>query len=359
MNNKKKFLSLETFRGFAALMIAAIHFDVNSPLVNHSLANGYFVQFFFCLSGFVIYYNYRDKIKNLTNIKVFIIKRFFRLYPLHLFFLLLFLFIEIVKYIAINEFKLSPNSEPFTKNNFYTFVANIFLLQTFLYEYTFNTPSWSISAEFYTYIVFAFIIIFKFNLRISLFVLLLISLIRINDQLNFGASHSGYRSFLDCIYSFYWGLFSSYLYVKYNDKKLYKITKNTISFILLFVTFISLTKMQDDNLFILPIIFSLLIFFSCDLNNTSFLGKILCNKFFVYLGSISYSIYMSHLLIFWIITNSLKYIFNLNTFVDDDGFSKLDLNIFVSSLLVLFCYFVTIIFSHFLYNYIEKKYNRF
>ena len=354
----KKFLTLETYRAFAALMIAAIHFDVNSPLVNHSLANGYFVQFFFCLSGFVIYYNYRDKIKNFTNIKIFMMKRFFRLYPLHLFFLILFLFIEVTKYIAINEYNLSINSEPFTKNNFYTFVTNILLLQTFLYEYTFNTPSWSISAEFYTYLIFAILIIFKFNLRISLFVLLLISLIRINDQSNFGDSHSGYRSFLDCIYSLYWGLFSSYLYIKYNDKKLYKITKNIISFILIFVTFFSLTKMQNDYLFMLPIIFSLLIFFSCDLNNTSFLGKLLCNKFLVYLGSISYSIYMSHLFIFWIINNLLKYIFNLKTFVDDDGLNKLDLNIFESSLLVLFCYFVTIIFSHFSYNYIEKKYNK-
>ena len=82
------------------------------------------------------------------------------------------------------------------------------------------------------------------------------------------------------------------------------------------------------------------------------------NKFSVYLGSISYSIYMSHLFIFWIINNLLKYIFNLKTFVDDDGLNKLDLNIFESSLLVLFCYFVTIIFSHFSYNYIEKKYNK-
>ena len=50
----KKFLTLETYRAFAALMIAAIHFDVNSPLVNHSLANGYFVQFFF-LSKWICY----------------------------------------------------------------------------------------------------------------------------------------------------------------------------------------------------------------------------------------------------------------------------------------------------------------
>ena len=62
MISKKKFLSLETFRGFAALMIAAIHFDVNSPIVNHNLANGYFVHFFFTLSGFVIYYNYNEEI---------------------------------------------------------------------------------------------------------------------------------------------------------------------------------------------------------------------------------------------------------------------------------------------------------
>jgi peptidoglycan/LPS O-acetylase OafA/YrhL len=60
----KKFLTLETYRAFAALMIAAIHFDVNSPLVNHSLANGYFVQFFFVLVGllFIIIIEIRLKI---------------------------------------------------------------------------------------------------------------------------------------------------------------------------------------------------------------------------------------------------------------------------------------------------------
>ena len=217
---KKKFLSLETYRAFAALMIAAIHFDVNSPLVNHSLANGYFVQFFFCLSGFVIYFNYRDKIKNFENIKLFIKKRFSRLYPLHLFFLLIFFVIEITKYIFVNEYNIITNTEPFGKNNFYSFFINILLLQTFLYEYTFNTPSWSISAEFYTYVFFAILIIFKFNLAINLFVILLISLIRLNDGYDYGASNSGYRSILDCVYSFYWGVFFCYLYLICHKKKI-------------------------------------------------------------------------------------------------------------------------------------------
>ena len=73
---KKKFLSLETYRAFAALMIAAIHFDVNSPLVNHSFASGYFVHFFFCLSGFVIYFNYKDKIQNLKILNYLLKKDF-------------------------------------------------------------------------------------------------------------------------------------------------------------------------------------------------------------------------------------------------------------------------------------------
>ena len=75
-------------------------------------------------------------------------------------------------------------------------------------------------------------------------------------------------------------------------------------------------------------VFGCLIFFSCDLDEKSILGKFICNKFFVYLGSISYSIYMCHLFVFWILNNILKNIFNFKTFVDDDGFSKLDLNIF-------------------------------
>ena len=353
---KKKFLSLETYRAFAALMIAAIHFDVNSPLVNHSFANGYFVHFFFCLSGFVIYFNYKDRIKSLENIKFFIKKRFLRLYPLHLFFLVLFLFIEVAKYILLNEYNFSMNSEPFTKNNFQSFFANIFLLQTFLYDYTFNTPSWSISAEFYTYIIFAILIIFRFNMAINLFIILLISLIRLNDQLSYGASHSGYRSFLDCVYSFYWGILFCHLYIICHKKKLYNSLKNIISFFLLIITYFAITKLRNDNLLTLPIIFSLLIFFSCDLNKKTYLGKVLCNRFCVYLGNISYSIYMSHLFVFWSINNILRFFVKIDTYVDDDKIVRLDLNLMEANIMVLIYYIITILVSAILYKNVEKRF---
>jgi len=353
---KKKFLSLETYRAFAALMIAAIHFDLNSPLVNHQLASGHFVQFFFTLSGFVIFFNYKDRIKNFENFLHFVKKRFFRLYPLHLFFLILFLLIEIIKFIFINYYNADINSEVFVKNDYFSFFANIFLLHTFLEDYTFNTPSWSISAEFYTYILFAFLIIFNSRYKITFLVIGIIYLFRIGDEVGFGASHSAYRSFLDCIYGFYWGIIFCKLYLIFEKNKYYLKYKEFISLILIFSTFFSIINFAGNQLFLLPIVFGCLIFFSCDVSTKSILGKFICNKFFVYLGTISYSIYMSHLFVFWVITNIIKYIFNFNTFVDDDGFDKLNLNLFESNLLVLFCYFITIIFSHFSYKYIEKKY---
>ena len=71
---KKKFESLETYRAFAALMIAAVHFRVESPLVNHFLASGIFVPFFFTLSGFVIFYNYHDRLKEFNDLLGFVKK---------------------------------------------------------------------------------------------------------------------------------------------------------------------------------------------------------------------------------------------------------------------------------------------
>ena len=239
---KKKFLSLETYRAFAALMIAAIHFDLNSPLVNHQLASGHFVQFFFTLSGFVIFYNYNEKIKNFENFLIFIKKRFFRLYPLHLFFLIIFLFIEIFKFILTKYYGLDINSKIFEKNNFFSFTSNILLLHTFLEDYTFNTPSWSISAEFYTYILFAFLTIFSSRYPLVFSVIILLYLFRMNDGINFGASHSAYRSFLDCIYGFYWGIIFCKIYILVKKNNFYQKYKEFITLLFIFITFLSIIK---------------------------------------------------------------------------------------------------------------------
>tara|TARA_B100000902_G_scaffold393338_1_gene447389 strand:- start:2492 stop:3589 length:1098 start_codon:yes stop_codon:yes gene_type:complete len=353
---KQKFYALETYRGFAALMIAAIHFDVNSPIVNHSLANGYFVHFFFTLSGFVIFYNYENKVNNLDDLKNFLKKRFFRLYPLHLFFLLIFLMIEFIKYFLEIRYDYKANNLPFSKNDTDSFFANLFLVHTFLKEYTFNTPSWSISAEFITYIFFGFLIYFSKKIIISLLIVLITFLMRINDDLFFGASHSGYKSLIDCLYSFYLGAIFCKIYLNINEHYVYKKFKNYLSFFFLSLTIFLMIYLNGKLLIILPLIFGLTIMFSCAIEKDNFLGKILLNNFLLYLGKISYSIYMSHLFVFWSLTQFFRFILKIETFTEvNTGFIKLNLSTSEANLFAITAYFVTILSSIFLYRYIENN----
>ena len=147
-----------------------------------------------------------------------------------------------------------------------------------------------------------------------------------------------------------------HFYIICNKKKIYNSFKNVMSLFLLIVTYFAITELKNNNLLALPIIFSLLIFFSCDLNENSYLGKILCNRFCVYLGNISYSIYMSHLFIFWSVNNILKFFFKVDTYTDNNGIIALDLNLMEANILVIACYMLTIIVSALLYKHIEKRF---
>ena len=355
---KNKLQSFETYRGFAALMIAAVHFNVNSPLSNHSLANGLFVHFFFTLSGFVMYLNYHNKLIDFSSVKSFLKKRFFRLYPLHLLFLIIFLIIEVSKYFAQMKYGLVANNEAFSINNLETFLGNIFLIQTFFDYNTFNTPSWSISAEYYTYMVFALVFFFMKKNNLLIFISLVgILAFRINSEIGLGIEKT-YLSFLDCVYCFFIGVFSCKIYFKYSNFEIFQKYYPIITLILLVVSSLLIINIGGKFSFIIPLFFGLLLIFSANLKNENILGKIICNKLFVYLGSISYSIYMCHLFVFWCLTQFLRFIIKLETIVDDNGVTKLDLSVSEANIMVVISYTLTIILSHVLYNYFEKRFYR-
>ena len=102
------------------------------------------VSFFFILSGFILAYNYEDKIleKRITK-KEFYISRIARIYPMHFVTMLAALIISSLiggsgKYIA----------------------QNILLVQSFFPNekifFSLNAPSWSISNEMFFYLIFPF-----------------------------------------------------------------------------------------------------------------------------------------------------------------------------------------------------------
>ncbi len=148
-----RFIALDGWRGICALIVAIGHFGRDDhfraiPVIRNSYLC---VDFFFVLSGFVVCHAYAGKLGSPGDVKNFVIRRFGRLWPLHMATLLAFLLLFLV------TLRLPGLSTGTGKTSFASFVSNVFLLQAFgLHDtVTWNYPSWSISAEFYTYLLFA------------------------------------------------------------------------------------------------------------------------------------------------------------------------------------------------------------
>ncbi|NIJ53654.1 acyltransferase family protein [Dyadobacter arcticus] len=167
---KHRFEVLDIFRGLFASLVFLYHLSpfAKTPVINNSfVANAdMFVDFFFVLSGFVIAYSYQA-ISTIDEVKLFLKKRFLRIYPLHLFMLILFVAVEFAKNMLTTFVKVNNPNDP--DNNIFTFITSLFLLNsTPIFDpkdVSWNIPSWSISAEMIAYIIFAALTLTIFVLR--------------------------------------------------------------------------------------------------------------------------------------------------------------------------------------------------
>jgi peptidoglycan/LPS O-acetylase OafA/YrhL len=150
--------SLDALRGLCDLSVALFHFHTtgtitNLPLFRHSWM---FVDFFFVLSGFVITAAYAEDLHRSFSISRFLCLRLARIWPLHAVMLLLFIALEATKLIV----EVAPFAPMFASpRDPGSLVLNLLLLQVFgFYDYvTWNAPSWSIAAEFWVYGIAAFL----------------------------------------------------------------------------------------------------------------------------------------------------------------------------------------------------------
>ena len=152
----QRFEVLDSWRGLFALLVAAFHFPLSGPLSQTAfLRHSYlFVDFFFVLSGFVIAHAYAQKLAGGQGLAKFLITRFGRLAPLHLFMLAVLVVLETMRWLVP---AFSNGNPAFTgRNTLEGILVNLTLLQGFgLTDVaTWNTPSWSISTELTAYVVF-------------------------------------------------------------------------------------------------------------------------------------------------------------------------------------------------------------
>src|SRR4029077_20772932 len=153
-----RFRALDSWRGICALLVAAHHLEARGfiywqPLVRNAWL---FVDFFFVLSGFVIAHAYGEKLSDGDDIKAFVLRRFGRLWPLHVTVLLTLVAIELSRLEIAHIHPIAGEHPAFTADrSVYAIITNLALVQALgLHSFdTWNGPAWSIGVEFYTYLI--------------------------------------------------------------------------------------------------------------------------------------------------------------------------------------------------------------
>ena len=317
MQPTHKYLSnLTPLRGITAIWVVVFHFQVLVvqfilPEQTKIVVKGYLmVDLFFIMSGFIICHVYQQSFRvGLTsgNFRRFIIARFARIYPLHFFTLIVLIIL-----IAITK-SWNPIDDP------EAIPANIFLLHSFGINkvFTWNVPSWSISSEWWAYMVFPILIIFIYRgkkLAISVLGLFVVTAyiaimfwVPRHDPFDPTATvpHD-----LNVTYDFGFlrglaGFVSGMLLYKFYEAGIWNkfFQKDFTALLLIITTIVCLHFGINDGFYI--ILFIALVF-AFALNS----GKlhIMCNNQFAqYLGKISYSIYLSSMLLFqWFLFGLIK-----------------------------------------------------
>ena len=163
--------ALTSLRFIFALMVFGAHCYIIEDLFDtHFFKEGFVgVSFFFVLSGFIISYNYQNRLaEHITTKRSFWVARMARIYPLHWF----TLFLSIV----LGGYVIYDGGWDWCKH----FLASLTLTQAYIphadYFFSFNSPSWSLCCEQLFYFCFPFLAVcFKKNQKLlMLFILLLV-----------------------------------------------------------------------------------------------------------------------------------------------------------------------------------------
>jgi peptidoglycan/LPS O-acetylase OafA/YrhL len=159
--NEKAIKALAGARAFPPLMIILYHFSEGHHYsglqwFDRIAARGYlWVEFFFALSGFILTYAYGSRLAELWRLRgygAFLRARLIRLYPLHLFMLLVMLALVFgLRALAASGGYISIYDSPWHQDvSVKGFILSLFLVQAWntMDGLTWNGLSWFVSAEF-------------------------------------------------------------------------------------------------------------------------------------------------------------------------------------------------------------------
>lgn len=309
-NSREYFAALDGFRGLLAVFVALYHtIWLSHPNTWAFFNNGpVIIDLFFALSGFLMWRLYSERLDTPTAISTFMKRRLARLYPLHLFMLVVFLAFGIVRILA-HKFGIAEHTlgeilpfEPGAADGWWSLVQNVTLTHALGLSdsLTFNPPSWTIGAEFCTYIVFAVMMllhkpkrIVDFALITGAIALIYFGLSRVSADMNITYDYGFWR----CLAGFFTGVLAaaSFRLLKPFLNHLSSKTFTVVEVIVIAAsTSFVIYAGGKGQFWVGPVIYIFILMFAFD---GGAISRFMSHRVFGYLAKISYSVYLTHVII--------------------------------------------------------------
>lgn len=282
LKHNNRIFELDALRGLAALGVVLFHYTTKYEQLSHSgyttlfeFKYGYFgVQLFFIISGFVIF-------MTITNIKKpidFIFKRFIRLYPI--FWICMTITFLVTSFSQIERFQRSIAD----------YFINFTMVPSLLGFQPIDGVYWSLIPELFFYAFILIVFIAKLLNHIILINFIWLFLIAISYFIDLPLP-------ISIILNLKYGML---FIVGINFYKLYNDQGTAINHIQILCALL-LSFVGNDFLFGFFFLGFIIIFYMLSFRKLSFLNF----KSFVFLGEISYSLYLIHQFIGYIIIYNL------------------------------------------------------
>ncbi|CAN5197012.1 acyltransferase [soil metagenome] len=347
MQKKLFFPELESLRGIAALMVCFFHIYHWHIFKNAGVISDFniFVDFFFVLSGFVITLNFSNIITDGSSYKAYLIKRFFRVYPLFLVTSIPYFVISILKtYFHASSFRINYFSVP----EFLSYITLTFKWG-FVDKFIFNAPTWSISVELLLYIIAGYIFTLKksraVNIALNLLIISVSLFILIIFSQSLIVSGSRLAIFRGSLSFFLGGLIAYGYQIKQVRRFTIQsaLTKNACLFLILALVATGFYFMRTSSYtsFAFPLLWAAFIYFIISKNFPLYVAAFLNLQYILYLGTISYSLYLIHPMAIFVMEKIFKR-------------ESLETNDMVSLVAIPFYIALLVITASVTYRYIEK-----
>jgi peptidoglycan/LPS O-acetylase OafA/YrhL len=314
LKSKPEIKPLTSTRGIAALLVVFLHSQNLvadlvrdrglNPAFNPEAYTGFFsagylwVDFFFILSGFVLYYvhgaEFRDSVRASTY-RTFMIKRVARVYPLNCCMLLLFLVAEFVKLWWSGPMQFAAFTD---RNTPLAFVTNFLMIQSWPFGTgaDWNVAAWSVSAEMIAYLLMPFMFLAFAAMRIRL-VLAAIAAGLVGLALLMAAYPDKGLFLVDdlpwvrCLCSIVMGIGLATIYETRADARIVKALSSDACIALITAAVILSMHLRVNDLVVVALFLPLILGLAF---NQGYAKSILCLKPIHWLGLVSFSIYLSH-----------------------------------------------------------------